>query len=165
MTRAGLLLSHAHPPLSAPSLTSRGLPASHLTPGLPLSCFWAALRHLHRLHYLWMAFLPDVRLLTCFWEPTRRLEVSAGVAGLNGVESESTSEVSTQATGAWWHKSLRISPILGSWHRSHTDHWELSKAGKDSTFWQPHFTPFLHTNQIKCGSLYNHLETDYKRVS
>ena len=47
-----------------------------------------------------MAFLPDMRLLTCFWEPTGCLEVSAGVAGLTGVESESTSEVSAQATGA-----------------------------------------------------------------
>ena len=96
--RTGLLLNHAHPSLFAPFLTSRGLPASHLTPGLPLSCFWAALRHLHRLHYLWMTFLPDMRLLTCFWEPTGRLGVSAGVAGLNGTESESTNEVSAQAT-------------------------------------------------------------------
>lgn len=31
--RTGLLLNHAHPSLFAPFLTSRGLPASHLTPG------------------------------------------------------------------------------------------------------------------------------------
>ena len=84
--RTGLLLNHAHPSLFAPFLTSRGLPASHLTPGSHSAVFGQ------------MTFLPDMRLLTCFWEPTGRLGVSAGVAGLNGTESESTNEVSAQAT-------------------------------------------------------------------